>query len=342
MPSYGYSSYIACPTVQRELNDQFLYNPQTIQDPLGALKFVTSDYNTANTLQREVAPGAGKYRTVQLVYQPRFTDESSDSASINCDGGQEYGNTATTYEIDPTVGKSRSWKITNEDIATMCEADSSWFAKQIMAHIAAVERGMDSELATFIAANLGGFYGGGTSKTTTTKNADGQFVANVTADVVYEYQQLERMGAPLLLGNGLLNKYMHAMEAGCCALSGVDLGEFVRQNSMIFMRDKYVPTALGDADAFVAVAPGTIQMLQYRAFEAEKNQFNTEQLIQGVLVNPMSGIAYDYYAKYDCGVWNFQIKLAYKFVLPPEDQFNVNDPLYGTNGILKFQITNPT
>lgn len=343
MPSYGYSNYVSCPTLQEQLDQQFLYNPQMVQDPLGLLYFVNSPVNTNNTLQRQISPGGGKYRAVELVFQPRFTDASSDSAEIDCNGGPEYGNTSEVYTIDPTVGKSRPFTVTPTLLASMCESDDAWFAKQIMGHMAAIERDIDNDLAVFVASELGNFYGNPvvTSKDTSTKTSNGQFVEDLTADVVYEFQQLERPGLPFLFGNGLLNKYMRAMRAGCCALIGVDLGLYTAQNDMVFMRDKYLTTALGSEDSFVAIAPGSIQMLKYLAFESPLMRMDDDMIKQGVIQNPFSGLYYDYYAKYDCGAWKGQIKLAYKFVVPPMDQFNVNDPLYGTNGILKFNIVNP-
>lgn len=342
--SYQYADYIACPTLQDALNNQFMLNPQVVQNPIGALQFVNSEFNTTGTLQRQISPGGGKYRTVELVYQPRFTDDSSDVASINCSGGTEYGNTSVTYQIDPAVGKSRRWTITPAEIAAMCENDAVWVAKQVQAHMDAAARNINEELATFIANNLGNFYPGTTPvtfKTTSTKNADGHFVENLTADVVYEWQSIEWPGAPVVIGDGLLNKYLRAMRAGCCALSGVDLLTFSQQNELIFLRDKNIGTALGGADRFVALGAGAIQMLKYHKFDSPIMRMQSDLLIQDIIVDPKTGLAYDYLAKYDCGTWNFQISLAYKFVTLPDDAYRTDDPLVGTNGILEFRISNP-
>lgn len=340
--SYVFADYVACPNLQEQLADHFLFNPQQAQDPIGALQFVTSDLNTNNTLQRQIAPGAGKLRAVELTFQPRFTDASSTSADISCNGGTEYGNTSQLYELDPSVGISRTFTITPAQLATMCEADDAWVAKQIQAHMDAMARQMNVELSSFIAASLGNFYGGGTNKVTSTKTSNGQFVEDLTADVVYEWQSIEwMMNQPFLIGDGLLNKYMRAMNAGCCALSGVDLGAFSAQNQLTFLRDKNIATALGDPNGFAVLGAGAVQMLRYNAFESPIMQIEDGQLKQGVLIDPKTGIPYDYYAKYDCGTWNFQLKLAYKYVKLPDDIYRTGDPLDGTNGILHFTITNP-
>lgn len=339
--SYAYTTYVACPNLQEQLSDHFLFNPQVTQDPIGSLQFVVSDLNTNNTLQRQISPGGGKYRNVELTYQPRFTDASSDSATINCEGGAEYGNTSQLYTIDPAVGKSRSWIFTPAQMADACAEDTAWLAKQVQAHMDKLARDIHAELVTFIAANVGQFYDNSTSKNTSTKNSTGAFVENLTADVVYEWQAIEwMMNQPFVVGDSLTNKYMRAMQAGCCALSGVDLGAFSAQNQLTFLRDKLIGTALGDAEAFAVLGAGAIQMLQYREF-SNPVYVSTENEIYGTLIDPKTGIEYDYYAHLDCGVWKFQLKLAYKFVTLPEDAYNINDELRGTNGILKFVVVNP-
>lgn len=340
--SYTYSDYIDCPALQDELNTQFLHNPQNTVWPNGALQFVASDFNTDGTLQRAASPGGGKYRTVELVYQPRFTDESSDSAVINCDGGAEYGDTSTTYQIDITVGKSRVWKITPDELAARCSSDTAWVSKQVQRHMDAIEHDIDQELAAFIAANLGSFYdNGGTNVNVQTLTTTNDYSSFAIGDLAYEIERLQWGRPHVLIGDGLINKYMRAKEAGCCLRQGIDLKEFAMQNNFPFLRDPEVPTALGNANSFVAIGAGAIQFVTYNAFESDLMKLSDTSIKQGVIVNPNSGITYDYLAKYDCGHWNFQIKIAYIFATLPEDAYRINDPLRDTNGINKFTVVNP-
>ena len=339
--SYAYSSYIACPNIQDELNTQFLNNTQNTVWPNGTLQLITSDLNTDGTLQRAVSEN-GKIKTVELRYQPRFTDASSNSATINCSGGDEYGDTSTTYQVDTSVGKSRSWKITPKELAARCEEDAAWVSKQLMRHMTAIEHDMDIEAAQFVAANLGDFYDSSTKnvnvQTFTSTSTYSQFALG---DILYETQRLQWPGRFFLIGDGLITKYMNATDAGCCALQGVDLGMFAQMHQFPLLRDPEIPTALGNQDAFVAIGAGAVQMISYNEFASDISRINDEGLKVGTIVNPFSNIEYDYYAKYDCGVWNFQIKLAYKFVTLPSDAYRINDPLEGTNGILQFTVVNP-
>jgi hypothetical protein len=340
--SYAYSEYIACPNLQDELNTQFLHNPQNTVWPNGALQFVTSEFNTDGTLQTSLTPGRGKLRTVELVYQPRFTDESSDSAVINCNGGPEYGDTSTTYQIDPTVGKSRSWKITPAELATRCSSDAAWAAKQLQRHMDAIEHDIDIELAAYLAANLGSFYNGsGTNRDVQTFTSTQTYSSFAIGDIAFETERTQWMQRFVLIGDGEINKYMRATQAGCCALQGIDLKEFAMQNPYVFLRDPEVPTALGNGDSFIALGAGAVQMVRYNEFDGELIQMNAENIKQGIIVNPNSGIAYDYLAVYNCGVWNFQLKIAYIFATLPQDAYRINDPLRDTNGILKFTVVNP-
>lgn len=339
MSQYDISGYIACPQVQENLNEQFQHNPTTVVGPIGGIQLVNSPANTAGSIQTLLNPGGGKIKQVELVYQPRFTDDSSTSAVINCDGGNEYGETSKTYEIDPAVGASRSWTITPSEIAARCEADPAWVAKQVQAHMNALARFQNKQLADWLALNAGTFKDGSASKNTRTKLSTGEYVEDLTADVIFEMQQLEWSSSPIVLGDGLVNKYMRAMQAGCCEL-GVDLGTYMAQNPLTFMRDGNIGTALGDADSFIALGLGSVQQLKYNAFGSEIMQMNSPQLIQGLVTDPLTGITYDYLAKYDCGTWNFQLKVAFIFAGLPDDVYRGNDPLFGTNGILKFGIDN--
>jgi hypothetical protein len=338
--SYSYSDYIKCPDIQDILNTQFLNNATKTPWPNGALQFVTSPMNSDGTLQRVISQN-GKYRTVQLVYQPRFTHDSSSSAVINCEGGDEYGETSETYEIDTTVGVSETWSIDPALLAERCGSDREWVASQVMAHMINMERNIDKELADFIALNLGTFYDTNSTNVNIATKVNGAYSVDALGDILYESERIQWPGQFVLIGDGLINKYMKATEVGCCATENVDLGEFARQHPYVFLRDPQIPTALGNGDSFIALGTGAVQMLTYTAFGGEIMNFpNTEILFQGTIVNPLSGIEYDYLAKYDCGKWHFQLKLAYKFVTLPQDVYRTNDPLHGTNGVLQFTVVN--
>jgi hypothetical protein len=347
--SYGFSTYVGCPAVQDELNNQFLMNPTEVQDAIGLLRFINDPVNTNGTLQRVISPGGGKYREVQLRYQPRFTDDSSSSSVISCEGGGEYGDTYATYEIDPTVGISRPWTITPADLHARCEEDAAWFAKEVQKHMDKMARDVDAELAAYVVANAGYYIDQEGNKVdsavtpypTRTKTSAGVWVDDLIMDTTLGISMIEwNNQMPFLFGDGVPWGYMKAKQAGCCALQGVDLGELSRQNPIVFMRDTALAQALEDYNQFAELGAGAVQMLKYLEYESPALMINDEALKMGTVVDPKTGLQYDYFAKIDCGVWNFQLKLAYKFVTLPTDVYNTNDRLVDTNGIILFDINN--
>lgn len=347
--SYGFSTYVGCPNIQDQLNTQFQTNPQMVQDAINLLRFINDPVNTDGTMQRAISPGGGKYRTLELRYQPRFSDDSSTSAVINCEGGEEYGDTYATYEIDSTVGVSRSWSIDVAELAARCEEDSAWVANQIQKHMDAMARAVNEELAAYVAANAGYYIDQDGNKVdstatpypTKTQNSTGAYVPNMVMDTALGLAMIEWQNqTPFIFGDGLPWAYMKATQAGCCALQGVDLGVLAQQNNMVFLRDTAMAAALDDYSQFAVLGAGSVQMLKYNAYESPLVQINDDQMKVGVIADPKTGMMYDYFAKFDCGTWNFQLKLAYKFVTLPTDVYNDNDRLDGTNGIIIYDINN--
>lgn len=339
--SYDFSGYVSCPALQNELNNEFLFNPTQVQDAIGMLRLINDPLNSNGIMQREVAPGNGKVRQLQLVYQPRRINGASDSAVINCAGGEEDGETSTTYELDINVGKSFSWTITPKLLAVRCQENAAYLAQQVQRNMDYLARTIDQELNEFAADNLGEFINGDTSMDVQTKNlTSGLMLPDLWEEVIAQMQFIEWPFQPFIFGDGELTKYMRAVQAACCYGTGMNLGDFAQQNPLVFMRDVNTANALGNSNAFLAMGPGSIQMLRYHEFDDPISKMNTDQLVQDVIVDPKTGIMYDYLAKYDCGVWNFQLKLAYKFVTLPEDVYYAQDRLAGTNGLLKFVINN--
>lgn len=339
-------SIISCPEIQDTLNNEFgnLTGQVPITDML--VPFLISDINTQNVLQTQVNAGnnRSRIRTVELVYQQRMVEsEISTTSVLNCDGGDAPGEFSTQYTIQEDEGVAYSWSITPNDLIRNCRDNNTWVVREIQRVFDGLVRKMNTVVADEVALNTGDFLNGDTERTTQTKQSGVDPAYDLIEDVRFAFEELEFAGTPFLFGFGEAKRYFNRVQAACCADIGMDLFEYAQNNEVVFMKDKKIPTSLGGSDKFMAMAPGAIQLLTWNEFKDETGvvTFNDDTYVQGTLVDPRTGLEFDYFAEFDCGTWNFQLKLAFQTVYLPTDLFQPDDDLSGTNWVLKFDISNP-
>lgn len=339
--SYSFSDYVHCPDMQEALVGNFGdINPAEISKKTGVLDFVISDFNETGLLQNSIDTGNGHRRIVQLRYKPRMleSDIAANGARRNCIATNEYGETVTNYELDPdTEGWNHTWKITQALLEERCEADEAYFAAEMARQMGAFRRRIATSAVSQINAQVGNLAGGG-AEITGVSRASGVLTENLLENIVYEYDLMQATTAPFVFGMGEISKYMTALRAGCCATRNIDLGAYALDNEIVFMKDDSVRTVLG-VTKFLALVPGAVQMLRYNEFRGAGRSINAGIYRQETLVDPVNGLEYDFWMKFDCGVWHFGLKLAGKFVTLPTDIFFAEDELSGVNWVTKGTVT---
>jgi len=350
--SYAFSSFVSCPNIQERLDaGYFNADPTMFPGHINTLRAVTSPMNESGILQNQIDSKNGHYRQVEVVYQPRMTDATSVSATLNCAAGAEYGETSRVYNIDPNVGASRRWSIGLDDLAPRCENDETYIARQLAMQMQAIKRFMNQEAVTFIATNNGSFAANpgstvpsGTQLVTKTKNTTtGVFLDDFLSDVVYQYQLAEAWDRPIIIGGELVQKYMTALKSHCCATVNVDLQAMMNSDAQsYFFFEPRIGAAQGNSNGFAFIAPGGVQMIRYNAFRGANGirVIDDQSIKKGTISDPETGLEFDYYAQLDCNQWKFFIGLSYKFVTLPSDVFFLNDQLRGVNYIFEGTVNN--
>lgn len=350
--SYAFSSFVSCPNIQERLDaGYFNADPTMFPGHINTLRAVTSPMNESGILQNQIDSKNGHYRQVEVVYQPRMTDATSVSATLNCAAGAEYGETSRVYNIDPNVGASRRWSIGLDDLAPRCENDETYIARQLAMQMQAIKRFMNQEAVTFIATNNGSFAANpgstvpsGTQLVTKTKNTTtGVFLDDFLSDVVYQYQLAEAWDRPIIIGGELVQKYMTALKSHCCATVNVDLQAMMNSDAQsYFFFEPRIGAAQGNSNGFAFLAPGGVQMIRYNAFRGANGirVIDDQSIKKGTISDPETGLEFDYYAQLDCNQWKFFIGLSYKFVTLPSDVFFLNDQLRGVNYIFEGTVNN--
>lgn len=342
---------VQCVQIQESLNDNFTScDPSLIRESLGVIEFLVSNLNTNNTLQKQVSPGNGKKRQVELLYDQRLLESAvGDSTARVCTSANKYGEEFVTYQIDDD-GVSIDWQIDTHDLIQHCQDDAMYFAKQLQLKLDVLLRRMDTKAIDYLRSQVGNFAVGETNvvagppsvKTVQTKYSDTKINENALVDIQFAAANAGYCGNPVLFGWGELWKYMRKFNAGCCAASGLNFGDIFAQNGAAMVGDYRIETLLG-TNNFLSVAPGAAQLLWFNEFAGPTGirTIDTEQTKQTVITDPATGIPFDFFANFVCGVWHFQLKLAFKVVAMPTDMFKSGDRLFGVNWINQYVITNP-
>lgn len=343
--SYAFSSFVSCPDLQGRIDEgYFKADPTMFPGHINTLRAVTSPMNEAGVLQSQIDSKNGHYRAVEVVYQPRMSDaDTSSSAELTCAAGPTFGETSKLYTIDPSEGASRNWSISLDALAPRCESDENYVARQLAMHMQAIKRSINSEAVSFISTNFGKLEGGAALLTTKTKNTTtGVYLDDFLSDVTYAYQVAEGWDRPIIVGGELTHKYMTALKSHCCATVNVDLEAMMQSDAQSYFFFEPKADSVFGAGEFAFMAPGAIQMLRYNAFKGAQGirVIDDEAIKKGTIVDPETGLEFDYYAQLDCNTWKFWMGLSYKFVTLPEDIFLATDELADVNYIFNGKVSN--
>lgn len=307
-------------------------------------EFLTSPTNTAGVLQKQIDAGNGHKRQVQLIYEARDTENQvGDSAVQDCNGGDKPGEDSTTYEIDETVGSTIKWTISHTDLIDRCEDDATFFARQLIRKLDVIGRKINTDNWTAAAALLGNFAdGAATAEVVKTRENNGAYSPDALEVVQFQFMELDYNGPVALFGGSQeFYTYFQSMAGMCCNTTlGIDVAALFASKSLVPFYDRKSQAALG-AGHFLGLRPGALQFITYNQFNSPKFVMDTEIYKQGVITDPFTGISYDYIAKFDCGNWHFQLKLAHDLVGVPTDLFCADDRLSGVTWVNDFIITNP-
>ncbi len=345
------SSLIACPGLQSKINGYFGCDKARLLklNETGLTQFLFSPVNTNGVLNKTVAPGGNKIKTIELIYTPRIKTEDI-STSINrenCTAVTPHGNRSETYTIDPNVGISVERKINAAELAFICESDESYIQSVQMDMMDGMMRAMDPILAdqvVLLAGNFGVDEVDVTDdvKTVATQNGTGGLSDNFISEINFAADNAGYCATPYVLGYGEIQKAYTKLDASCCADSGMNVALLAGQVGLrgSFIPDRYIKQALGSGSDFITLDAGAVQVLTYNAFEG-KNSFMQDTYVQTTITHPSTGVTFDFRATYDCGNWNFFMFLAFKAVGVPNDLYYSGDIYDGVTGVNKYKITNP-
>lgn len=349
--------YVDAPALQIKLNDVYVNAPK---EPSPEVQFLASSLNTNRVLETTVVPGEGHIRQVQVIYTPRITEsETSTSITADCNDGGGAGDLTHTYSIDTTVGVQHKETVALADLKARLEKDPEYFARRTMAILDVCRRKMSTAVASQMAVLNGRFASdngeknlslGNYLKTVATKYAaaldGGKPNPEAAQEIIFSATNSGFQGAPWVLGYGEIFRYMQLLgNMGTFSDGGLDFVQFVKAMGLNFLPSMRIHTALnGNASTnkFLVVDAGALHLLQYNKFDNPSAQVSQDNLVMGIIADPMTGIEYNYkYFLNPCGEKiTILVSTSFKVVGLPDDMFAGGDRLEETNGVLQFAITN--
>ncbi len=343
--SCNVNNFIDCPNLQVGLAGLFGKLSSTYREMNPFTGFLISPVNTDNTLQKQIDSGNGHIRTVEVRYQSRLTEDQVTSSAVqDCTGGQKPGETSHQYEIDPTVGSEYKWTIAFDDLVRRCEDDENWFARQMQMGIDVICRAINTKNWQQASTLIGNFATTGNANPIhiATKNSAGVYVGSAMEDVRFEYTRMDYSGSVALFSSSKeFYNYFHSQMGMCCNTTfGMDLPTLFKGKDLVPFDDRKAGTYLGDPQDVLAMAPGALQFLTWNQYKGMQ-VITSEVYKQGLIMDPYTNLVFDYLATFNCGTWNFQLKLAHKLVAMPSDMFCADDRMHGVTWVNKFLIVNP-
>ena len=309
---------------------------------IGFIRFLNDPVNTS-AIRQQVQPGDGQTRTVELTYTPRINPATVQAgAATTCTGGSIFGETSTQYSININTDHiSLSANIPLLALSTRSQGKDDYVAEIVMKLMRAIVQRANRDAITAFNVLRGAFANanGVVASASVATRAGNVFLPNPAEEIITRYEEAEGGRVPFVIGGGLINRWFRAMAASCCASTNVLLEEYVDQNNMVHVYDPTVDQILG-ANNFMVLEPGAMQMLSFNLYEgADVATANDDSFKAGVLVDPLTGLRFDYQATRTCDQWTITLKLYRRFVTLPSDLFLTGDPLRGVNYLFPFTAT---
>lgn len=308
----------------------------------------------------------GHKRTVRIAYQTRGV-ENNVSSTDNCD----IDVVPVYKETDFTISgfKKLALLITDSDIRNYCTDASSTVMlgepptmmmqehlTSILAQLNGLYQGINSDLLTKMALRFGVNARTGSAASTTlniSKDAQIQGLTQGVGQILNDAQDNEFVDTPMVVGTGLFRNWWNEQAVKGIDMSGINSA--LLRNDFEYFYDPKTANKFGSNQIGV-FARNAAQLIQYPLFV---NGFAGQRGVSefGQFTDPRMNFDFDFQFKfYDCPTtvtngytggtvtvdrgWVLSLSKTYDLFTIPTDAFDGADRLAGTNGTLRYTITN--
>jgi hypothetical protein len=341
-------------------NLQFALNYGNTDRTYEAIKFFveTSRANPLITmddtsfLAKGQRSGAGKKRQLRLVYFPILCEDTGTCSENVCEDGTVVEPVLQTFNITECTA-SAVYQINADDIRLMdAEVSFTDIARNVMmSALPAFRRKLAMAMITK-GYSLAGYHEDGNEfhKIVNLTDAGGRINPLALTWLNKEYTDLG-LESPRILGGGDFYAWKEIKAIGGLNDDGVYINR--SGNNMVYYDDALQSALFNDlsnGDWALSIDPRTFKLVTFNKNAgmfmtdldspediAELRWRSTEGYIRGVWYDPMTGLLYDFDAKYDAcdDIWKFQWFLEWDMFMLPN--ITCNEPNSLVNGAMKWR-----
>lgn len=353
----------ACAKIVRQLSDLTKQNtPFGLGRQTGMLDLLTDPNNGGVKLDLNNVQQGRKFVKTKVHYKTRIkpcewlTDSSVPSI---CNEGSE----PVENSVDVTISKHFSSPVrsfTNADMINICQDTGQFINEYMMSDMRAGREKVDE----YLLAQADGYSGrirqqngsaeippgGHLSKkllgSDSTIGYQVPLFANY-ADILLNYQYDQLNGVPMLVGDGILQKFFMLSKYSAANSTGVAYDAAIAQAGAAYYYDQATSSILG-ANKFLVIAPNTLHLLWFN--ENRNINIDSPTRRQVVVPDPVyPGLNWDLDFEYTCDkVWSYKISAwADMFSAVRSDAFGTDyspqnaceDELAGMTGVFGYLAT---
>lgn len=348
--NYAFSSPVVfdkgiCRDIQTSLNSLMGSNaPSVRRTPVGYLQALMSPTNRAGLEAIQLDTKDGKKHMMEIIYTQRGTEEHVKLAENNgCTPEFSVKPYSDVIEITNPISLD-TLTFSEDQMRRLCTGDTdlTWMTERLYEQLDGLSTVLNKQLITIQGANFGNFANGSpnvTSRQLLNVIAANNKVPNAYGEVQIfnDLEDVDYTGRPIMIGSGKLREYTRLSEIGCCNNNGIDNSEL---GDFDYFNDRFVGGILGNADDFITLMPGNVQLMTFNKYNGQYVKKN-DSFKKFTIVDPYTGLEWDIRWKYDdCNeVWMVTLGLMYELYFMPTDAFRADDPLNGVNGTFHYRAT---
>lgn len=369
MPSFPVTAIGACDAIRVEATAIAKDNaPFNLGRANGMLDFLTNPINEQGIDIREIEDSE-TVRSLAIYYDQRTKpcQVSTDPATNICnDTGTTVARKRAIVDIDKKITSPARF-FTVDDMAVLCgpktggnnaTRKSEFIRQRLDNDLRATRERLDEILLAEANARVGRYYGWQANTGTgyrniqlldsnNTQQPDQSLPLGANfVDIIMDYQNMQFSGAPAMIGQGILDKFIRLNKMACCN-AAIPYEDAVAATGGAYYFDQAANAVLG-ANKFLVIPNGILHLLTYN--KNRSININTDLEAHVVVTDPVNPkLKWNLDFKWDCTTerWKYMYSLHWTvFNVFQSDSFgsdtgtpDCGDELAGVTGIWGYTAT---